>query len=366
MYYRSQIFLIALVAFAGCVDAPAPLIRSYEEAWRVNFAEQFDGPDIELYLAGAKPVSDGSLLLVVSKHGYSIPSTGIFVIKISRAGEVAGTVTLSEEYEMRGLYEDSDGLLLTFQIDNNLPNYIQYRIDAALNTQEIPFTFNSPSTFYRVDFTPAGILIIEYDGNLEGMRIKRFTYDGTQEFDIGHNNPPLRSFPWIDGNRMFFLDPIEPDTMVIHSIDQVDGRIHWRKTYTSTQLFGKEGIWLGQSFIMNGFICASYYENDPKRFNLATINPWNGRLRSSIRTTVETQDEWPQLAALTRDGGCILRTSADGLSWLYKTDAAGTIGWTGQFGGYARPVETESGDLFVITDQLVIKLDARKGRFLTN
>jgi hypothetical protein len=168
------------------VDPPPPLIRDYDEEWRVDYRESFESPDHRLYLAAHKSVSDGSLLVVMTKIGSNAPGAELFVIKISPAGEIVNTVTFSEEYDMRSLYPDSDGFLLTFQLDNS-SSYVQYRIDASLKMEKIPFTFSAPPTFYRLLFTPAGIILSEYDGNLEGIRVKRFTYEGEQVLDIGYD-----------------------------------------------------------------------------------------------------------------------------------------------------------------------------------
>lgn len=352
---RRNIILFFLVGLLGCSEEE-PLIRTYRDEWQMDVGARLIRNGYQPELGGYKTTADGSLLMVFAWPEIGGVFEDYSVVKVSETGEIVKHVDLPSGYSATSIDDISDGYRFTMTNDREKPDFIQVNVSSNLDITQSSFTFTRPPTFNLLTFSETGIFQTEYAASRPFTRIRKFDYQEQLQWDMrydeGLHNPSLFrgqsnliSFRWAD-----------PDSLAITSVNEVSGEIAWARAYTENELFGTETPFVLQYRFINNVICVTLFDRPNHVFHLARISPSNGRIVTVQSTDIEPDFNSAYLGTLTRDGGYVLVVSDSKFHYLYKTDRSGNTGWTGKFtvAGLRSPVETVSGDLYVVVDKAYV------------
>lgn len=361
----SQVLVLFLLV--GCLDREVPLIRDYEEEWQLDVASQFIAspglPVIKPITIDFKTSSDGSLLMLLSKPSGSMTLGDYFLVKVNADGEITKTLDLPPGYAMVDIVDQGNaGYIFYMTKDFEAPDIIKVIVGEDLTINQSGFSFVRPTTFHTLKFTAFEIFLAQYEGTFPGTRITRHNLEGQVLWTKTYNSRYLRPFPVIHDSQLIFYDQRQPDSVAVSAIDSPMGVVQWSKPFSSVQAFGVNAVnssyyqLIDNQFFLYGYVAES------KRLYYTKLNLKNGGIEFQKSSFVEEAvTGWAaSFVEPTQDGGFLLLSRDENRSYLYKTDAAGTVGWKGDFvdQGMGRPVEAPNGDIYFVSDGYVFKLRA--------
>lgn len=363
MRLQSGILGLCLLVFFGCQDIEVSLVRNYKPEWQLDVASKFiksktlpvNRPQTEQF----KVVPDGSLIIIFSRRA-SETQTEYFISKVNSEGVITKTIDLPEGYFIAKIIDGLDGgFVLIMTTDFSKPDFIKMRINVDLDANQESFVFARPTSFHTLTFTENEIYRSEYEGDFPGTRISRFNYQGQLQWSVKHTSKEIRPFPFIGASNLTFFETNYKDSLTITSLKSSNGSTQWTRSFTSNNLFGVEGKYL--SFhIKNDLIYITLHDKESTMmFYSALLNPITGmplrkwKVRTNSFFTISMVEP-------TIDGGLLLRGSDANMTYIFKTDKKGNVGWTGNFldMGLGNPIECPNGDLYFVTDGYVFKLKA--------
>lgn len=363
MRLQSGILGLSLFVFFGCQDNEVSFVRNYTSEWQLDVASKFienkNLPVNRPQTVQFKVVPDGSLIIIFSRL-VSETQSEYFITKVNSEGVITKTIDLPAGYFMASIIDGIDGgYVLIMTTDFSKPNYIKMSINGDLDTNQESFVFARPTTFHTLTFTETEIYRSEYEGDFPGTRISRFNYHGQLQWSVKHTTKEIRPFPFIGNSNLAFLETNHKDSLTFTSLKSSNGSKQWSRSFTSNNLFGVDGKYLSFNF-KNGLIYITLHDKESTMtFYSALLNPSTGmplkkwKVRMNSVSTIS-------IVGQTIDGGLLLRGSDINMTYIFKTDKKGNVGWVGDFldMGLGNPIECPNGDLYFVTDGYIFKLKA--------
>lgn len=360
--------LIVIFLASSCLDREVPLIQDYEDEWQLDVASQFiENPGLPVVrpvTIDYKTTSDGFLLLILNRQVNQVELGDYFLVKISPEGEIIKTLDLPSGYAMMDILDQKNaGFIFYMTTDFQTPEYIKVTVDENLTLHQSNYNFTRPLTFHTLKFTESDLFLSQYEGSFPGTRVSRFNLAGELQWTKTYNSKYIRPFPVIHGFQLFFYDQRHPDSVAVSAIDAQMGAVQWTKTYTSAQAFGVNTVNSAYYRLIENQLFLYGYVEESRRFYISKLNLSNGSKvfqKSSLLDQGSVNSWSSSLAEPAEDGGFLIMSRDENRTYLYKTDAAGNVGWKGDFldRGVGVPVEAPNGDVYVVSDGYVFKLRA--------
>lgn len=364
----SQYLVFVFFLLAGCLDQEVPLIRDYEDEWQLDVASKFITspglPVVKPITIDFKTTSDGSLLILLNKPSGSMTLGDYFLVKVSADGVITNSLDLPPGYAMIDIVDQGNaGYIFYMTNDYQSSDIKKIIVDENLSLNQSGFSFVRPVTFHTLEFSGVDLFLSQYESTFPGTRITRFNLEGQLLWTELYNSKYVRPFPVINDAQLLFYYQPHQDSIAVSTINAQTGTVQWSKVFSPAQVFGSNAVRNSYYRLIEDQFFLYGHSEDSERLYFSKINLSNGAIvfQKSSKLDKGSITSWSaSVAEPTTDGGFLLLSRDESRTYLFKTDAAGTVGWKGDFvdQGMGRPVEAPNGDIYFVSDGYVFKLRA--------